>query len=100
MIGVDFYATVATLFCHCPRKTSPIAMHSRMQVTQTRRCFTLPFASTQAANCLQGRFQHEDAVGREEYVVDLRGAFRCVQRDVVQAAVGLLVQLPMGKQPH
>lgn len=37
------------------------------------------------------RFQHEDAVGREEYVVDLRGAVWCVQGDVVQAAVGLIV---------
>lgn len=37
------------------------------------------------------RFQHEDAVGREEYVVDLRGAARRVQGDVVHAAVGLLV---------
>ena len=46
------------------------------------------------------RFQHEDAVGREEYVVDLRGAVRRVQGDVVQAAVGLLIQLPMGKQPY
>lgn len=46
------------------------------------------------------RFQHEDAVGREEYMVDLRGAVRRVQRDVVQAAVGLLVQLPVGEQPH
>lgn len=46
------------------------------------------------------RFQHEDAVGREEHVVDLRGAVGRVQGDVVQAAVGLLVQLPMGKQPH
>ena len=46
------------------------------------------------------RFQHEDAVRREEYVVDLRGAVWGVQRDVVQAAVGLLIQLPMGKQPH
>lgn len=46
------------------------------------------------------RFQHEDAVGREEYVVDLRGAVRRVQGDVVQAAVGLLVQLPMSEQAH
>ncbi|MNO06260.1 hypothetical protein D3C81_2279750 [compost metagenome] len=37
------------------------------------------------------RFQHEDAVGREEYVVDLCGAVRRVQSDVVQAAVDLLV---------
>lgn len=44
------------------------------------------------------RFQHEDAVGREEYVVDLRGAVWCVQGDVVQAAVDLLVQLPVGEQ--
>lgn len=46
------------------------------------------------------RFQHEDAVGREEYVVDLRGAVWRVQGDVVQAAVGLLVQLPVGEQAH
>ena len=46
------------------------------------------------------RFQHEDAVGREEYVVDLRGAVRRIERDIVQAAVGLLIKLPMGKQPH
>src|SRR5690606_8837660 len=46
------------------------------------------------------RFQHEDAVRREEYVIYLRGAVWRVQGDVVQAAVGLLVQLPMGKQPH
>lgn len=46
------------------------------------------------------RFQHEDAVRREEYVVDLRGAVRRVQRDVVQAAVGLLVQLAVGEQAH
>ena len=46
------------------------------------------------------RFQHEDAVGREEYVVDLRGAVWRVQRDVVQAAVDLLIQLKMGEQAH
>ena len=46
------------------------------------------------------RFQHEDAVGREEYVVDLRGAVRRAQGDVVQTAVGLLVQLPMSEQAH
>lgn len=46
------------------------------------------------------RFQHKDAVRREKYMVDLRGAVRRVQRDVVQAAIGLLIQLPMGKQPH
>lgn len=33
-------------------------------------------------------------------MVDLRGAVWRVQGDIVQAAVGLLVQLPMGKQPH
>ena len=59
----------------------------------------LPLAAEDpAAHVL--RFQHEDAVGREEYVVDLRGAVRRAQGDVVQAAVGLLIQLPMGKQPH
>lgn len=46
------------------------------------------------------RFQHEDAVRREEYVVDLRGAVWRVQGDVVQTAVDLLIQLPMCKQPH
>ena len=55
-------------------------------------------AENPAAHVL--RFQHEDAVGREEYVVDLRGAVWRVQRDIVQTAVGLFVQLPMGKQPH
>lgn len=43
------------------------------------------------------RFQHEDAVGREEYVVNLRGAVWRVQRGVVQATVSRLVQLPMGE---
>lgn len=33
-------------------------------------------------------------------MVDLRGAVRRVQGDVLQTAVGLLIQLPMGKQPH
>ena len=33
-------------------------------------------------------------------MVDLRGAVWRVQRDIVQAAVGLLIQLPVGKQPH
>lgn len=46
------------------------------------------------------RFQHEDAVGREEDVVDLCGAVRRVQGDVVQAAVGALIQLPMGEEAH
>ena len=46
------------------------------------------------------RFQHEDAVRRDKYVVDLRGAVWRVQSDIVQAAVGLLIQSPMGKQPH
>ena len=46
------------------------------------------------------RFQHKDAVGREEYVVNLRGAVWRVQGDVVQAAVGLLVQLPVSEQPY
>ena len=41
------------------------------------------------------RFQHEDAIGREEDVVDLCGAVGCVEGDVVQAAVDLLIQLPM-----
>lgn len=44
------------------------------------------------------RFQHKDAVGREKYLVDLRSAVWRVQRAVVQAVVGLLVQLPMGEQ--
>ena len=55
-------------------------------------------AENPAAHVL--RFQHEDAVGGEEYVVDLCRAVRRVQGDVVQAAVGLLVQLPMGEQSH
>lgn len=46
------------------------------------------------------RFQHEDAVGREEDVVDLGGAVRRIQGDVVQAAVGLLIQLPVGEQAY
>ncbi|MNF75281.1 hypothetical protein D3C84_573400 [compost metagenome] len=33
-------------------------------------------------------------------MVDLGGAVGGAQGDVVQAAVGLLVQLPMGKQAH
>lgn len=63
------------------------------------RPLRLLFASEDpAAHVL--RFQHEDAVGREEYVVDLRGAVWRIQGDIVQAAIGLLVQLPMGKQSH
>ncbi|MCY1367710.1 hypothetical protein D9M69_546560 [compost metagenome] len=46
------------------------------------------------------RFQHEDAVGREKNVVDLRGTVWRVQGDVVQAAVDQLVQLPMSEQAH
>lgn len=46
------------------------------------------------------RFQHEDTVGREKYVVDLRGAVWRVQGEIVQAAVGLLIQLPMGEQAY
>lgn len=46
------------------------------------------------------RFQSEDAVDRQKDVIDLRGAVRRIQCDVMQAAVGLLFQLPMGKQPH
>jgi hypothetical protein len=46
------------------------------------------------------RFQHEDAIGREEYVVDLRGAVRGVEGDVVQAAVSLLIQLEVSEQTH
>lgn len=55
-------------------------------------------AKNPAAHVL--RFQHEEAIGREEYVVNLRGAIWRVQGDVVQATVGLLIQLPMGKQPY
>ncbi len=33
-------------------------------------------------------------------MVDLRGAAWRVQRDIVQAAVGLFIQHPVGKQPH
>ncbi|MNR28679.1 hypothetical protein D3C85_1460140 [compost metagenome] len=43
-------------------------------------------------------FQHEHAEARDEHVVDLRGAVRRRQRDVVQAAIGLLVQLPAREQ--
>lgn len=63
-----------------------------------RPLWLLLAAKDPAAHVL--RFQHEDAVRREEDVVDLRGAIRCVQGDVVQAAVGLLIQLPMGEQTH
>ena len=50
-------------------------------------------AKNPAAHVL--RFQHEDAIGREKNVVDLRGAVWGIQGDVVQAAVDLLIQLPM-----
>lgn len=43
--------------------------------------------------------QHEDAVAGEEDVVDLGGAVRRIQGDVVQAVVGLPVQLPVGEEP-
>ena len=46
------------------------------------------------------RFQHEDAERREEHVINLDGAARRVQRDVMQVAVNRLVQLPMGEQLH
>ena len=50
-------------------------------------------AKNPAAHVL--RFQHEDAIGREKNVVDLRGAVWGIQGDVMQAAVDLLIQLPM-----
>lgn len=43
--------------------------------------------------------QHEDAVAGEEDVVDLGGAVRGIQGDVVQAVVGLPVELPVGEEP-
>lgn len=63
------------------------------------RPLRLPLAAEDpAAHVL--RFQHEDAVGREKYVIDLRGAVRRVQGDVVQTAVGALIQLPVGEEAH
>lgn len=46
------------------------------------------------------RFQHEDAIGRNKHMVDLRGAVGCIQRDVVQTTVDLVIELPVGKQAH
>ncbi|MOA11045.1 hypothetical protein D3C78_1309610 [compost metagenome] len=45
-------------------------------------------------------FQHENAEARDEHVVDLRGAVQGRQRHVVQAAIDLLVQLPVREQAH
>lgn len=70
----------------------------RAFVELLRPLWLLLAAKDPAAHVL--RFQHEDAVRREEDVVDLRCAVRCAQGDVVQAAVGLLIQLPMGEQTH
>lgn len=43
------------------------------------------------------RLQHEDAIGREKNVIDLRGAVWGIEGDVVQAAIYLLIQLPMSE---
>ena len=67
----------------------------RVLVELLRPLRLLLAAEDPAAHIL--RFQHEDAVGREEHVVDLRGAVWRVQGDIVQASVGLLIQLPMGE---
>ncbi len=55
-------------------------------------------AENPAAHVL--RFQHEDAVDREEYVIDLRGAVGRIQGDVMQATVDLLVQMSMSSEAH
>ena len=46
------------------------------------------------------RFQHENAMDREEYMIDLRGTVRCIQGDVMQAAIGVPVQSPVRKDTH
>lgn len=45
-------------------------------------------------------FQDEDAIGREEDVIDLRGAVGRVQGDVMQAAVGALIELPVREEAY
>lgn len=58
----------------------------------------LLFAAEDPAAHVLG-LQHEDAVAGEEDVVDLGGAVRGIQGDVVQAVVGLPVELPVCEEP-
>ena len=58
----------------------------------------LLFAAEDPAAHVLG-LQHEDAVAGEEDVVDLGGAVGGGEGDVVQAVVGLPVQLPVGEEP-
>ena len=67
----------------------------RALVERSRPLSLLLAAEDPAARVL--RFQHEDAIGREEYVVDLRGAVSRVLRDIMQTTVGLFIQLPMSE---
>lgn len=58
----------------------------------------LLFAAEDPAAHVLG-LQHEDAVAGEEDVVDLGGAVRGIQGDVVQALVGLPAELQVGEEP-
>ena len=51
----------------------------------------LPFATEYPATFILGLY-NEDAVRRQEYMVNLGGTIDRIQRDVVRATVGLLVQ--------
>ncbi|MNI88148.1 hypothetical protein D3C73_1454140 [compost metagenome] len=51
----------------------------------------LPFVTEYPATFILG-LHNEDAVGRQEYMVNLGGAIDRIQRDVVRATVGMLVQ--------
>lgn len=53
-------------------------------------------AEYQAAHVL--RFQREDAVDRQKDVIDLRRAIGRIQGDVMQAAVGVLIQLSVSEE--
>lgn len=44
------------------------------------------------------RFHYEDAVARQEDMIDLGGAVRRRQDDIVQAAIGLPIELQVGKK--
>lgn len=46
------------------------------------------------------RFHHEDAVARQEDMIDLGGAVRRRQRDIVQTAIGLAVEFPRGEKTY
>lgn len=74
-------------------------MKSESALVELLRPLRVAFAAKDpAAQVL--RFHHKDAVARQENMIDLSGAVWRRQGEIVQAAIGLLVESPAGDKTN